>query len=117
MEKHLRKMLRDILGRQNLADLLEVRKMVDALIRDSEPHEVPEKEGREVVETRKQGGATYRLEKVRCGKKGCKCEKGELHGPYWYGYRRQKGKLKSHYIGKELREEKKGGLKDGAQVV
>ena len=29
-----------------------------------------------------------RLERVKCGKKGCKkCAAGELHGPYWYLYR------------------------------
>ena len=29
-----------------------------------------------------------RLERVKCGKKGCKkCASGELHGPYWYLYR------------------------------
>lgn len=42
---------------------------------------------------------TYRLEPVRCGKPGCKkCP----HGPYWYAYYREGGKLKSRYIGREL---------------
>ena len=42
---------------------------------------------------------TYRLESVRCGKPGCTtCP----HGPYWYAYFREGGKLKSRYIGKEL---------------
>lgn len=41
---------------------------------------------------------TYRLESVRCGKPGCTtCP----HGPYWYAYYREGGKLKSRYIGKE----------------
>ena len=26
-------------------------------------------------------GRAYRLESVRCGKKGCKCADGKLHGP------------------------------------
>lgn len=45
---------------------------------------------------------TYRRELVRCGKKGCKCAEGQLHGPYWYAYWVEGGKLKSQYIGKKL---------------
>ncbi len=49
-----------------------------------------------VVET---GPVTYRLESVRCGKPGCtKCP----HGPYWYAYYREGGKVRSRYIGPEL---------------
>lgn len=44
-------------------------------------------------------GVTYRLESVRCGKAGCgSCP----HGPYWYAYFREGGKLRSRYIGKQL---------------
>lgn len=44
------------------------------------------------------GAVSYRLETVRCGKPGCtSCP----HGPYWYAYYREEGKLKSRYIGKE----------------
>jgi len=54
--------------------------------------------GREVVEVRRAGGITLQLEKVRCGKETCrKCP----HGPYWYGYWRQNGKMKSRYVGKD----------------
>ena len=45
------------------------------------------------------GKLTYRLEPVKCGKEGCKsCP----HGPYWYAYYREDGKLRSRYIGREL---------------
>ena len=45
------------------------------------------------------GGITYRLEDVRCGKPNCKsCP----HGPYWYAYYREDGRLKSRYIGRDL---------------
>lgn len=53
------------------------------------------------------GGRYLRLERVRCGKKGCgKCsgEPPELHGPYWYLYRPKKdgtGRT-SEYVGKAL---------------
>lgn len=36
---------------------------------------------------------------IRCGDPNCtKCP----HGPYWYGYWKEAGVLKSTYIGKEL---------------
>ncbi|MDQ4125013.1 MAG: hypothetical protein M3134_05370, partial [Actinomycetota bacterium] len=38
------------------------------------------------------GPVTYRLESVKCGKPGCtKCP----HGPYWYAYWREEGKVRS----------------------
>jgi len=37
---------------------------------------------------------------VRCGKPGCKCERGELHGPYAYRFARMDGRLRKHYIPK-----------------
>ena len=41
---------------------------------------------------------TVRRQWVRCGKKGCRsCP----HGPYWYAYWREGGRLRSRYIGKE----------------
>jgi hypothetical protein len=46
-------------------------------------------------------GVTYRQEHVRCGKRGCtRCP----HGPYWYAYWREDGRLRSRYIGKTLPE-------------
>ena len=45
------------------------------------------------------GPVSYRLERVRCGKPGCKsCP----HGPYWYAYYRDGGRLRSRYIGRNL---------------
>ena len=44
------------------------------------------------------GGVTYRREFVSCGKPDCtSCP----HGPYWYAYYREDGRLVSRYIGKE----------------
>ncbi len=43
----------------------------------------------------------YRRQHVRCGKEGCtRCP----HGPYWYAYWREDGRLRSRYVGKELPE-------------
>jgi hypothetical protein len=39
---------------------------------------------------------TYRLEEVRCGKEKCtRCP----HGPYWYAYWREDGRVRSKYLG------------------
>jgi len=36
--------------------------------------------------------------RVRCGRKNCKCGKGERHGPYHYRYYWQDGKRRKSYI-------------------
>jgi hypothetical protein len=47
----------------------------------------------------KPGKVSYRLEPVNCGKPGCsRCP----HGPYWYAYWREGGRVKSKYIGRKL---------------
>jgi len=50
-------------------------------------------------------GATIRKEYVKCGNPYCyRCK----HGPYYYGYWKENGKLKKKYIGKyDPREETK----------
>lgn len=35
---------------------------------------------------------------VRCGKKNCKCARGELHGPYYYHFERVNGVLVKRYV-------------------
>jgi len=59
---------------------------------------------REIVDIKHMGDRLYQLERVRCGKASCKCvgEHGELHGPYWYAYWREEGRLNSRYVGKKL---------------
>gem|GEM_PF-5077998 len=42
---------------------------------------------------------TFRQERVRCGKKGCRCREGMLHGPYTYKYWREDGRLRKAYVG------------------
>jgi hypothetical protein len=70
-------------------------------LRSDEEQARPSPRRREVVEEREGKNLTYRLEKVRCGKKGCKCADGEPHGPYWYAYWSEAGKTKSRYVGKK----------------
>lgn len=69
-----------------------------------QPPEVATASGQEVVETAESGRITYQLKLIKCGKPNCRCASGEkLHGPYWYGYRKEKERLKSWYIGKTLK--------------
>ena len=35
---------------------------------------------------------------VKCGKPGCKCARGELHGPYFYLFWRENGRLRKKYV-------------------
>jgi len=35
---------------------------------------------------------------VRCGKAGCRCADGTLHGPYLYRFWREAGRLKKRYV-------------------
>lgn len=57
-----------------------------------------------IVESCSYEGRTYQLERRRCGKKACKCVDADLrsggHGPYWYAYWKESGKLRTQYIGK-----------------
>ena len=64
---------------------------------------------REVISERDIDNRTYRLESVRCGKEGCRCAVGKLHGPYWYAYWSEDGRTKSQYIGKKLSGKKEEG--------
>jgi hypothetical protein len=55
--------------------------------------------GVEASEESRRGKVTFRQERVRCGREGCRsCP----HGPYWYAYWREGGRLRSRYIGKKL---------------
>lgn len=52
-----------------------------------------------VLERREEGGITICKELVSCGKEGCRCQRGEGHGPYWYAYWYEGAKHTSLYLG------------------
>ncbi len=48
---------------------------------------------------------SYQLQPRKCGKSSCQqCSEGAGHGPYWYVYWREQGRIRSGYIGKTLPE-------------
>lgn len=59
------------------------------------------REGREFdqQDPEPRGKVTFRQQAVKCGRDNCsRCP----HGPYWYAYWREGGRLRSRYIGKRL---------------
>lgn len=106
--------LHDGIGKLPLEQQQSLYEWLGKMIEAAESQEIakeltalPTKPGRKVVDTQQVGKVVYRHEAVCCGKDNCKCASGELHGPYWYAYQRQQGKLKSWYVGKELTEKGK----------
>jgi len=45
-------------------------------------------------------GFTYYQQGRKCGRAGCKCQRGELHGPYWYKRDLSSGAVV--YVGRDL---------------
>ncbi len=88
------------LAKQDIAVLYEIRDLVESLIAERNEAKLANPPRKEVMDEKKSGSITYRLERVSCGK-GCK---GCPHGPYWYGYWKEGGKTRSKYIGKRLAE-------------
>ncbi len=93
------------------AEFLEIARTISDIERDrQEARHRKMEERRSEPHEKARGGRYLRLERVKCGKKGCrKCagEHPELHGPYWYLYRPKKGGggRTSEYVGKALSEE------------
>lgn len=88
--------------KQNDEDLRAIQDWIDELLEyrqdiSMEEIEVGEDESVEAVEESSDG--TVVIKKVTCGKDGCKCQRGELHGPYKYIVRRQGDSLDWSYDG------------------
>jgi hypothetical protein len=103
-EERLQRQLRKLSLEQKLALQGQLAEAIAHDQQQLEETEIPVLLGREVVESRQAGKVTYRLEMVKCGKLTCRCASGQLHGPYWYAYQKQAGRLKSRYVGKDLSE-------------
>ena len=91
------------------AEFQEISAMISDVQRERAMARRQKLEQRRSVARKKKGrNRRYlELERVKCGKKGCrKCASGELHGPYWYLYRPKENRpgRTSQYVGKVLPE-------------
>lgn len=44
---------------------------------------------------------TVHAQWLRCGRPGCRCAAGRLHGPYFYRFWRESGRLRKQYVPKD----------------
>lgn len=99
------KALQHTCAQLSISELQSLQHLIAELIKEkSALHALPERPNRIPVTQKHIGRATYQLEKVKCGKAGCRCaqKNGQLHGPYWYVYRWNGKKVVSEYVGKTL---------------
>lgn len=82
----------------------KVNRYIATLLAEQTEIPLTQKPGHEVIDHRQGKGVSYQLERVKCGKKTCKCASGQLHGPYWYAYYRKGDKMICKYLGKEFVE-------------
>ena len=82
-------------------DLETLIEQLEALKPQHQPTVV--KAHRVVQQVRHIEGVTYQLERVKCGKEGCKCTDAPTHGPYWYAYWRVNDRQKTRYVGKRFK--------------
>ena len=90
------------------AEFQEISYLISDIQRERAEARKQKRERRRTAAREKAQNRRYlELERVKCGKKGCKkCSHGELHGPYWYLYRpKENGPGRtSEYVGKVLPE-------------
>ncbi len=46
----------------------------------------------------KMPAGTVHAQMVRCGRDNCRCARGQLHGPYYYRFYRERGRLRKVYV-------------------
>jgi hypothetical protein len=82
--------------------LLAVQEWIDELLKyrqDVAVEDLEENDGEEIQDVQESSSGTVVTKKVSCGKENCKCQSGELHGPYKYVVRRKGGNLNWDYRG------------------
>src|SRR5688572_3666438 len=103
-----RRITREWLEGLDVAEFQEISYMISDIQRERADARRQRLEQRRSEARKKARKSRYlELERVKCGKKGCKkCASGELHGPYWYLYRpKENGPGRtSEYVGKVLPE-------------
>ncbi len=56
-------------------------------------------------------------EMKRCGKPSCRCNSGQLHGPYHVRYFRERGRLRKRYVSPHALQSVRAGIEARRQEV
>ena len=82
--------------------LRALQKWIDELLeyrRDVDAEDIVADDGESIETVDESSDGTVVIKKVSCGKENCKCQRGELHGPYKYVVRRKGDTLEWDYRG------------------
>ncbi|WP_345779374.1 DUF6788 family protein [Natrinema sp. SYSU A 869] len=98
----LPKYIADSVPKQNDATLRALGNWVDELLayrQDVDAEEIITGGSKSIETIEESSDGTVVIKKVSCGKENCKCQRGQLHGPYKYIVRRKGEKLDWDYRG------------------
>jgi len=98
----LPKYLAEGVPKQDDETLRDLREWIDDLLdyrQDIAADEIEVDDGEEIQNVQESSGGTVVIKRVSCGKDNCKCQRGELHGPYKYVVRRKGDGLEWDYRG------------------
>lgn len=96
----LPKYLRGGIPKQGNEDLRAVQDWIDELIeyrQDVSPNGIEAGDGESIEAVEETSSGTVVIRKNTCGSEGCKCQNGELHGPYKYVVTRDGDSLNWEY--------------------
>ena len=98
----------ELINRQGTIDtyspraLQDLRNWIEELLeyrRDIDAEDIVADDGESIETVDESSDGTVVIKKVSCGKENCKCQRGELHGPYKYVVRRKGDTLEWDYRG------------------
>lgn len=96
----LPKYLAEGMDKQDDDTLHDVIAFAEELIEHRAQAEPEIPDNAEIVKENTDKGGSVVEEMVVCGKDGCRCADGDLHGPYLYRYWSENGETQKEYIGK-----------------
>jgi hypothetical protein len=70
---------------------------------------VKQENGRLFPKIEPQRGSLH-AEMKRCGRRNCRCARGEPHGPYWYVHRWEGGKKRRRYVKRSELDAARAGI-------
>ena len=88
--------------KQDETDLRALQDWIDDLLtyrHNIDTGEIDVDEGESIEAVEKSSEGTVVIKKISCGKDNCRCQGGELHGPYKYIVTRQGNSLNWDYKG------------------